>query len=159
MVAPNQKRPNITRENLESHGIYYSDDFHPPPRIILPAHVNAVRETLLSFEACLPGELRGHEGWKETLQEEFAKYTQDKSGDLNLQPSDEAWITPLPHEKKDEDRSLLWKAGQMNLKQSIKVADIARKKKGESENTWDVFWQEHTFTKANERLCELPGFQ
>ncbi len=158
-----KEKPNITRKNLELHEIYYNDEFDRLQFHKLPEHVDIVRETLLSFDACLPGSIRLTGGYKQTLHQEFTlhKRANNLANNLGLdiQPPDKAWIKPQPHESMREDRTPEWNAAKIDLDQCVKVATYVRRLKAESENTWNTFWQANIFTKTSERFRELPGFQ
>jgi hypothetical protein len=65
-MTKNKSKRSITRNNLGNHGIYYDDN----GLFILPAHVQVVRDMLLSFEGIIPDG-----GWEKTLPKEESKYT------------------------------------------------------------------------------------
>jgi hypothetical protein len=65
-MTKNKSNRSITRSNLGNHGIYYDDE----GLFILPAHVQVVRDILLSFEGVIPDG-----GWEETSVKEESKYS------------------------------------------------------------------------------------
>jgi hypothetical protein len=152
-----KKKANISRKNLESHGVYYIEDLYRPPYILLPEHVDAVREVLLSFNGTVPGG-----GWIKTLRLEAQEYLSDQDHDIGpeaLLPPDNSMISTEHYETDLNDRSPEWLLAYENMKSCRKVAKIARGLGRESENGWVDFWCSHTFNTASKKAREQPGFQ
>jgi hypothetical protein len=152
MPKPKVKR-NISRNNLENHGIYYDDEFYRTP-YILPEHVDAVREMLLSFEDLVPAG-----GWQTTLQEEAKKYENSSVAPQALHPPVSSVVLCKSYELDRNERSPKWIAAFQNLESCEQVAETARNLKADSEDGWVLFWRSNTFTVASEKAREQPGFQ
>jgi hypothetical protein len=152
MPKPKVKR-DISRENLEKHGIYYDDELYRTP-YILPDYVDAVRETLLSFEDLVPAG-----GWQKTLQEEAKQYEHGSVAPQALHPPASSIVPLKSYELDRNERSPEWTAAFQNLRSCEKVAEMARKLEADSEEGWVLFWRSNTFTVVSEKAREQPGFQ
>jgi hypothetical protein len=152
MPKPQVKR-DISRKNLENHGIYYDDETYRTP-YILPEHVDAVREILLSFEDLVPAG-----GWQTTLQEEAKKYEEGSVAPQALHPPPSSVVPLKSYELDRNERSPKWIAAFQNLESCEKVAETARNLKADSEDGWVLFWRSNTFTVVSEKAREQPGFQ
>ncbi|KAF2818062.1 hypothetical protein CC86DRAFT_461261 [Ophiobolus disseminans] len=155
MAFPKDKG-DISRKNLESHGIYYDETQYRPPYII-PEHVDAVREILLLFSGTVPSG-----GWEETLRQEAQQYVSNKKNyeirPETLLPPDTSLVLIEDYEADLNDRSPEWRAAHENLKSCKKVAKIACSLGPDSEEGWVHFWRSYTFTIASEKAREQPGF-
>ena len=152
-----KNKGDISRKNLELHGVFYDDNLYRPPSILLPEHVDAVREILLSFHGTVPGG-----GWKETLQQEANQYVSDGHHDIGpeaLLPPDTAFVSTENYEVDLNDRSSEWRMAYESLKSCKKVAKVACSLGPDSEDGWVHFWRSYTFTVASEKAREQPGFQ
>ncbi|KAH8725392.1 hypothetical protein GQ44DRAFT_707019 [Phaeosphaeriaceae sp. PMI808] len=152
MSSPKTKR-DISRQTLESHGVFYNADVYSPP-YILPEHVDAVRETLLSFEGIIP-----EGGWIETLLGEVKKYGSDGIGIEASLPLDISFVPIEAYEAHSQEKSPQWHAAFENLKSCRKIAEIARELRADSEDGWMHFWRSHSFTLVSSRARDQPGFQ
>ncbi|CAO2657104.1 Nn.00g032300.m01.CDS01 [Neocucurbitaria sp. VM-36] len=155
-MTPRKNVGDISRKNLESHGVYYDEELYHPP-YILPEHVDVVREILLSFSGTVP---RG--GWEETLRQEALQYVSNeknyKLGPEAVLPPNTSLVSTEDYEADLNDRSPEWRVAYENLKSCRKVAKIACNLGPDSEDGWVHFWRSHTFTVASEKAREQPGF-
>jgi hypothetical protein len=147
-----KSKGDISPQNLQSHGIYYDAEIYEPS-YILPEHVDAVREILLSFKGTLS------DNWISTLQREAKEYGSEGLSPEALQPPESALVPTQEYEADLNDRNPEWLAAHTNMKSCAKVAEIARQQEKESEEGWVHFWRSHTFTIASEKARDQPGFQ
>jgi len=148
-----QRKGDISRNNLQKHGIYYYEEVLYP-YLELPEHVEAVREILLSIEVNVPDG-----GWGDTLREEPEVYRYHELHPEALNPPDSPSIITTAHEKGLGIRSPEWHAAYEDLESSEKVAKLARGLEADSEEGWVHFWRSNIFTIVGDRTHNQPGFQ
>jgi hypothetical protein len=153
MPKHNNKR-RISRKNLETHGIYYTDNVYCPPNILLPEHVDAVRETLLSFENIVP-----EGGWQKTLQKEVEMLACDDIAPQALYPPASSLVLLESHETDRNEKSPQWNAAYEELMVCREIAIKAQQMAADSEDGWANFWRRNTFTLVSEKARDQPGFQ
>jgi hypothetical protein len=81
-MSSKKSKGDISPENLQSHGIFYDTE----PSYILPEHIDAVREILLSFKGTLS------DNWTGTLQKEAKQYGSEGLSPEALQPPESALV-------------------------------------------------------------------
>lgn len=152
-MVSHRMKPTISRQNLESHGIYYSAEIKHPP-VILPDHVDAVRKTLLFFKDIVP------EGsWQNALAEEAKDYTSAGVVPDAYRPPDSCLIPIKHYDAYVKNENSQWHAANQNLIRCEKVAQKARNLNVDSEDGWTNFWRKNTFTDVDEDARNQPGFQ
>jgi hypothetical protein len=149
-------KKNITRKNLANHNILYDTDVYRPPSL-LPGHVDAVREALLSFDNIVPG----GKGWKMTFEDELKEHKDHislESADSAL-PPDAFFIPVAGYQEELNERSTQWHTAHTNMKSCVEVTKSARKLEADMEDGWTNFWRQNTFTVVSEKTKDQPGFQ
>ncbi|KAF2702903.1 hypothetical protein K504DRAFT_495952 [Pleomassaria siparia CBS 279.74] len=144
-----------TREGLKQYNIFYYEDVHVDKQdndgpfrfrsYTLPDHVDAVRETLLTFENLIP-KARGLD-----LDREFKEQKLDDFGaNWSLQPPpsallrDEAYHLSNIHEaRKNLDE----------IKAHEQVAKDAHRLPADSGSEWQLFWKGKIFRNFHEDIC------
>lgn len=117
---------DITRANLQLHGISYVEEVHSGDDELvqdgshgLPDHVDAVREMLLRFEGLIP------EDWRQDLDDEFEEYgSENLDPTSSLRPPTSAFFRPKYNENSDPGPEL--KAVREKLKTHGGIADETR---------------------------------
>jgi hypothetical protein len=153
-MTRSKPKKDISQTNLNYHNIFYDADLFRPP-CILPGHVDAVRETLLSFENIVPGGT----GWTETFQDELARYEPRHISPESALPPDASFIPVAGYEKDLNERSPQWHTAHDNMKSCEEVAKTAWKLENDMEDGWTNFWRQSTFTVVSETTKNQPGFQ
>jgi hypothetical protein len=152
---PNSKsKKDISQKNLNLHNIFYEADVFRPP-CVLPRHVDAVREALLSFDHIVPDET----GWKETFEEEYMAYKPFSVSPETALPPNASFIPVAGYEKDFNDRSPQWRTAYNNMKRCVDVAKTARELEADMEEGWTNFWRRSTFHVVSETTKHQPGFQ
>ena len=154
MATPSKTERKLSRSILESHGIFYDPKLYCFRDITLPDHVDAVKEMLLSFEKILPDG-----SWKIFLEQELQQYGSDEFNHESLQPQASSWITSKVYETEFKPPNGERKIAHKNLLHCEKIAVKARRLDTSSENSWEKFWRETTFTHESEKSRERPGYQ
>jgi hypothetical protein len=153
-MTNSRPRKEISKKNLNHHNIFYDADVFQPP-CILPGHVDAVRETLLSFDNIVPG----GNGWKKTFQDEHVKHKHRGISLESALPPDASFIPVAGYEEDLNERSPQWRTAYDNMKSCVEVANSARKLEADMEDGWTNFWRLNTFTVVSETTKHQPGFQ
>jgi hypothetical protein len=151
-----KSKKNITRKNLANHNIFYDADVCRPP-CVLPGHVDAVREALLSFNNIVPG----GKGWKKTFQDELNEHKDLislESADSAL-PPDASFIPVAGYQEDLNERSPQWHTAHINMKSCVEVTQSAWELEADMEDGWTYFWRQNTFTVVSETTKSQPGFQ
>lgn len=147
---------DISRTNLERHGIFYERRVYQVPNasghstsFALPDHIDAIREGLLSFHSSIPEE------WKKDLNEEFG------GKDIDLaqthRPPESAFITTMHHERDRSQRSADWRKADRNFKRFHNVAKHARDLHEHAEEEWNVFWRSEVFKRFRGEAHQQHG--
>jgi hypothetical protein len=141
-------RGDISRENLERHGIVYDEKVyacdHQEDNAFsnlgssIPDHVDALREALLEFSSIIPDD------WKEIFDDEFKQYGSKISEEKDrLQPSATAYFTLQRYElRRPSPQST---AAHENNERCKKIAEAARKRAKEAEAGWTHFLRTNVF--------------
>jgi hypothetical protein len=160
MMTQDDTKKDISRFNLQLHGIYYEPEVYQVHDVFtqstiptLPDHVDAVREALLSFESTIP------EVWEKDLREEFAEFGRTDIGPAwNLHPQSSAFIRGKHYERDLREHSADWKTAHENLLRFEKVAKRARGLLKDLETGWNLFWRSEIFTLYSDETRSQPGF-
>ena len=152
-MLEHKKKRDISRENLEAHRIFYNDQVECSSRN-LPEHVDAVRETLLSFENIVPS---GR--WQTTLRKEAEKYGSEQICAEALHPTAFSLVLLESHEVDRPRNNPLWNRAFENLCDCQEVAKEAQGLSIDAEDGWTLFWRNNTFTLASQKARKHPGFQ
>ncbi|KAH7075071.1 hypothetical protein FB567DRAFT_536111 [Paraphoma chrysanthemicola] len=152
-MTKSKPKKDISRKNLNHHNIFYDKEVLWRP-CILPGHVDAVRETLLSFDNIVPG---GY-GWEGTFEDEYMEHKPRDISPDSAQPPDTSFIPVAKYEKELSERSPQWRTAHANMKSCVEVAKSARKLKADMEDGWTNFWRLNTFTVVSETTKHQPGF-
>ena len=147
---------DISRTNLLLHGISYEpnwDKDHDADEHsssgMLPDHVEAVREGLLSFENIIPNT------WKKDLLDEFASCAgQNLRESCTSLPRHSSFIHLKRHEEADGDYSGVWRRANKNPKHDEIVAKKAQKQLEKAEPEWTLFFRRHVFTQSDDEKEE-----
>lgn len=140
---------DISRENLQRHGIIYDENTYLPddPNATsedrLPDHVDALREALLSLSSVI------HEDWKEIFDEEFEQHD-NAMGEWTeqLQPPESAYFTPRRYELRNPSQES--KTAHANNENCKNIAKAARKRAIELETGWSFFHRKNIFGDFDE---------
>lgn len=134
------KPGDISRQNLENHGVYYVEDVYFDRPISLQDHVDCVREKLLHFDALIPDD------WREQLEDECRDYkSREFAPPSNLLPTDAAYFKPRKHELRNPSEKLM--QADSRLTSACKVAEAACKLMTEPETGWKHFWRTEIFQR------------
>jgi hypothetical protein len=155
---------DITREHLKLHNIFYHEYAHidrsnsqahgtsQAKAIILPDHVDTVRQALLTFVNLIPPV------WQPDLNEELREHRLESAGlDLSLQPPPEAFIRSKNYELWDPSEKSF--VAHEKLKSHERLAKAARKMMHEGNTGWRSFWKEDVFKRYNEEFYGRPGYR
>jgi hypothetical protein len=140
---------DISRKNLQRHGIIYdedtysSDDPNTTPEDRLPDHVDALREALVSLSSLIPDD------WKELFDDEHEHYDNTIEGRIeHLQPPESAYFTPRRYEFRNPSQESM--TAHANNKKCKEIAEKARKGAKEAETGWTHFHRKHIFRDFDE---------
>jgi hypothetical protein len=147
---------NITRYTLRCHDIHYEENVYQNPDLstqstsrLLPDHVDAVREALLSFESIIPVE------WEKDLSEESTKFE-----DVATYPPQKAAFIRMQHnERAFQERSTEHNIAHKNMQRFQQVARRAQQLLEEPEPEWSYFWRSEIFLIFNNEAQKQSGFQ
>lgn len=143
---------DISRLNLQCHDIYYHDGTGIDP--ILPDHVDAVREGLLTMENIVVG------SWERHLHEECNKYDEaDMGSSWTSSPPRSAFVQEERHHLDRGEHSAEWVLADTGLVGSHEVAKVARNRLRDSEAEWNLFWREHVFRAFSDEASKQPRFE
>jgi hypothetical protein len=146
----------ISREDLQRHGIYFQPNVYqakyadiPATSPNLPDHVDAVREGLLFMEKILPDDCES------ILRKELAEHENMNIGpDWCLHPPQSAFIHVKHHE-----RVLHQSTSLKNLEECENISERAREMLEDSEDEWTFFWRSKMFKTFNDEAREQSGLR
>ncbi|KAF1845079.1 uncharacterized protein K460DRAFT_365983 [Cucurbitaria berberidis CBS 394.84] len=162
-MTKNKEKKDITRETLRLHDIHYDEEVYRgrdeltltqrPDAVILPDHVEAVREALLTFEGLVP------HNWERHLLDEFVEHGSEGIGpSWNLQPPGSAIIPKKAYEFGLRSSDFSWAPAHNALKDDEKLAETARQMLADAESGWKLFWRSKLFRNFSDEACKQPGF-
>jgi hypothetical protein len=133
---------DLSRENLNRHGIYFDPNVYqanPDSTNALPDHVDAVRDGLLLMEKLLP------EDCEELLREELAHHRSvNADSALCLDPPKSVFVRNRHHE-----RQLQQSAAHDDLRYCEDISESTQRLLDESEEDWNLFWRTTIFARSS----------
>jgi hypothetical protein len=161
MMTEDDPKRDISRRNLELHGIYYEpevykvhDGFTQSTSYALSNHVDAVREVLLSFENTIP------EVFETDISKEFEKFGAADIGPAWTQrPQSSAYIRANYAQHASGKRSTNWETAYKNVECCGEAAENAQRLLEDPEAEWNLFWRKEVFTLFSDEARKQPGLK